>query len=358
MKKKLTIILIVAAEVLIAAAIALYFCVIQPAGVYQTAVEKMEAEDYEEAAELFHELGEYKDSDALEKLCEELMAKEALYQQALKRLKANDLPEAMELFAELGDYKDSPQYLSRFAFVCTNEIHYGLQRTYFNEYNEHGQLIRTIWGEWEEDEGPFSPAVYDSPWGETVYTYDSDGNLISSVENNGYLGYTLTTVYNTYGDPVSIEFENNNNPYLELYEYTYFENGEIETCTVSWYDLLDGGVQGDFRSSEKTTYQENGNYLVEYNSEVSSSYQMEVTVDAYGNDTKRIISNKDGTQTIYTFENQYDDEGNLISRANPGFFSYHYEYDDYGNQIAWYEAATLSMEYIYELIYAEPLPEA
>lgn len=107
---------------------------------YREAIKLYNAQDYEAAAEIFYELGEYEDSKQLYTRCQYWMAVELMeqgvysealprflklgdyedsqvraieckYQRAITELNSGNLSDAENLFLETPDYKQTPEYL-------------------------------------------------------------------------------------------------------------------------------------------------------------------------------------------------------------------------------------------------------
>ena len=99
---------------------------------YQKAVKAFESEDYEEAAVLFEEIVEYKDSSEL--------LNESQYQIASQLFKMSDYLEAIELYAELGDYKNSYNFLNTSYYNLGHEAYlakeYDQATEYFNKMDK------------------------------------------------------------------------------------------------------------------------------------------------------------------------------------------------------------------------------
>ena len=100
--KKLVIIIVSIAAgliILAGAAFAVWKLVITPSNEYEKACALMDDGEYDDAIEIFEDLGDYKD-------CSEKIT-ESKYQKALRTLDDGEYTIAEELFKELGDYRDS-----------------------------------------------------------------------------------------------------------------------------------------------------------------------------------------------------------------------------------------------------------
>lgn len=76
---------------------------------YNSAVQKMDEGDYEEAISMFEGLGEYKESQK--------KIQEATYAWAEEKASSGDRNGAKELFESLGDYKDAPERVRRYVIL-------------------------------------------------------------------------------------------------------------------------------------------------------------------------------------------------------------------------------------------------
>lgn len=88
---------------------------------YDSAVEYIQNQDYNTAADLLKRAYEYKDAPELLKECEGLAAckeSEEKYQKALEYMKKGAYKNAVNLFSELGEYKDSAEMLKECDYRC------------------------------------------------------------------------------------------------------------------------------------------------------------------------------------------------------------------------------------------------
>ena len=87
---------------------------------YQSALELMESDYYEEAGEIFSALGEYKDASILSMDCEERIKEKELrsvYQEAIQYMNEQKYAKAAELFTQLGNYDNAHEM----ADICTGQ---------------------------------------------------------------------------------------------------------------------------------------------------------------------------------------------------------------------------------------------
>ncbi len=128
-RKKL---LIIAAAVLVVVVLAYYLiaCVILPQSRYTAAEELLVAGKYEEAAQAFAEMGEYKDAAD--------MVQEVKYVQAEALFQQGDLALARTKFVQLGNYKDASDRV--------NECKYKQAEEFFQQekFNEAQRIFREL----------------------------------------------------------------------------------------------------------------------------------------------------------------------------------------------------------------------
>ena len=195
-----------------------------------------------------------------------------------------------------------------------------------NEYNEFGELTRN------------RIIKTDGTVQETIYEYDSNGNLIKTgtTDENGEISFWWEYDYDSNGRLARDRACNSNGMNEVRYRYEYDENG----------------------NPSKKTY-------IESDGEESSWYIYEC--DSKGNIIKSsyyfVLSGLSEWE-----ETEYDENDNIIKRTyfyNSGlnFYGNEYEYDEEGNVIKNSEFSekgdrgTTKTEYSYEDIYPEALPE-
>lgn len=84
--------------------------VIKPSIAYKQAQELLSNEQYTDALNIFNQLGTYKESVQLGKLCSEQLALQETYERAISQYEHSHFALAYETFAMLGEYKDSADY--------------------------------------------------------------------------------------------------------------------------------------------------------------------------------------------------------------------------------------------------------
>ena len=101
---------------------------------YDRAMDLYKTGSYEEAAVLFEQLGDYKDSAD--------MARSSRYQQAKLAYQREEYQAARDLFLQLGDYSDSADWVTR----CTQGMDYERAMEFFNQgkYGEAAALFTKL----------------------------------------------------------------------------------------------------------------------------------------------------------------------------------------------------------------------
>lgn len=82
---------------------------------YNTGIEKYINQDYQEAQQILHDLGNYKDSVkysiASEKAMLEFQHNDSIYKKAIKFFKKGKYQQSLELFEQISDFKESKKYI-------------------------------------------------------------------------------------------------------------------------------------------------------------------------------------------------------------------------------------------------------
>lgn len=141
---------------------------------YKSAMDLFEKEEFEEAIEIFKELGDYKDS--LE------MIMEIKYNHGLKLLDGKDYYEAIKIFEDLGDYKDSNELEKQSKYLLGKayfERHdYVKAISFFEQIKEYGDspnfLIEAIYLEAIKQ-------YSDGSFGEAKKLFNQVGNYKSAI---------------------------------------------------------------------------------------------------------------------------------------------------------------------------------
>lgn len=103
---------------------------------YHSAVSSMEAGEYEEAMEIFEDLGEYEDSTERMEECRA----QVMYLSAVSLMEAGEYEEAMKIFEGLGDYKDSTERMAKCEYYIMFDAKEG-DTVSFGNYNGSTEWI-------------------------------------------------------------------------------------------------------------------------------------------------------------------------------------------------------------------------
>jgi len=293
---------------------------------------------------------------------ETLSAQEKDYQEAKILLDRGQYQEAYDLFLSLGDYQDAEIYLSNFQYrmVRENDMEY--------VYNSLGQLaeIRDASGE------PIYTYHYDEAGRliqetrksvQLTYTYNQDG-FLETLEATGELQYSGSQAhriayYDDHGNMWKLEMLRTDNAQpmqVLIWEYVYDDNGYIQSFRFH--------EEGETEAKVYTLGDKNEHFFM-----VDNSY----------NPPTLYSWNDEGFETIYTYMKNgdtpvertvhgrrwYDERGYILREdlegANYVDSTFENTYDENGNLI--YQKQTTSQgkvyEYniTYELIYVAPLGE-
>jgi TolA-binding protein len=178
---------------------------------YKNAMSMYEAGQYEEAATIFTELGDYEDSSAMVLTCQ--------YEGAKSDYDAGDYDGAKETFTALGDYEDSADWV----LACT----YGQAKTLADAGNyEEAKALFSELGDYQDSADQITACSYDE--------------ATSLYENGDYEeAKTLFESLNGYADSSSMISACDYGSALELYE-----NGDYEGA-ADIFSGLKGFVDSD-----------------------------------------------------------------------------------------------------------------
>ena len=341
--------IIVAAAVIISG-------MVKKTNAYNDALALLDAGQYEEAIEAFTALEGYKDSaeyiriaeNAIEEL-ERAAELEETYNNAIQLLdsgvSANE-NEAYHILMGLGDYKDAKELLADFQYAIITEIaesnvENNGDYTRFYEYDDRGLLTEKRYDggathsyRYNED-GKLVREIVSLDWCTTDYQYNDNG-IISCIKHaqsrevsSGNICY-LTTDYDDNGNPIKIQDDDNRCAWTFVYHYAadgtissiecvYRSRHEEGSMTVN---LADNGWELYHTAKDRNliikSKDENEHQITSY--AVIYSYFDGLVIrkrriceyDAYGNLTKDIIFNDSGKEQLnYSYENSYDEMGNL-----------------------------------------------
>ena len=284
------------------------------ADAYAKAESLLAAGNYAEACATFDALGNY--SDSKDRL------KESLYHQAVWLLEQGEDEAAYDSFQAAGDYGDAREQLGKFkpmiAAIVYSENDKEVSTTNY-EYTVDGNVEK----EWIED----SYAV--------EYTYNSGGALIQATRLNYYYLIAgnpaqVLTDFDANGSPIKMDDEGDHDVWE--FDYEYAEDGSILsmmcTYTKRYSDPItevlnfaeyEGKFYADSSSVGGTMYLKaelnDGTWaryrIYIHDSKIVLEEQSITQNDSYGNPILLIGTNVLGVQYTHTYENTYDEQGNL-----------------------------------------------
>ena len=189
-------------------------------------------------------------------------------------------------------------------------------------YTEDGTLVFSNTYEYYDD-GKLKTVTADD--GTTKYTYDDHGNIASKTYNSDAI-CEYTNKYDTLGNLISKEYEDQGIHYFVEYEYDSDGNCIKET------DTLDDGSDSSVYVIE-SEYREDGTLSLRtgyYNDQLNYEYRYNWYGDqVYAKNYNLYDSSK---YTITETEYTYDEYGNIIE-AKDDTAVITYEYDEYGNVV-------------------------
>lgn len=335
---------------------------------YNNAIDLMEAGQYEEAAEILSELGDYKDSN--EKLKEaleavKLMEMEESYQAVLELLAENTVEThqtAYQMLLKLDDYKDAKEILSDFQLLKSywefnsgkshiqetyqysssgyqvTDTHNGEETSYTYKFNEQGQLLE------KRGQNNYLQEYRYHPNGEMAY---SSYPAVSEYETHKYIGF-YEAEYDTHGMPISWKYKEKNTYENQWnWDYHYREDGSIISVDIRYQNGQDEGfLTVDLESQGlEIVVDETGFSLPKYRS-VSEDGKTEMIYTVAWRENELVLS------MIETME--YDDHHNVIvqtyysSNAEPSTYTYQYTYDEKGQKLSCTNDWGGTTEYTYD----------
>lgn len=144
-----------------------YFTIIRPEQRYQSATELFESGQYNEAMEIFGDLGSYKDSSEQVEVCADAIRQEQ-YQEAVMLYDGGQFDEALTLFEELSDFSDSKEYIVNCQTRIMQEIAPAYEWSFDENLSESNGTESTAYGD---------TTIMDLG-GVSVATFDGDGDYI------------------------------------------------------------------------------------------------------------------------------------------------------------------------------------
>jgi len=273
---------------------------------YNTAIGLMDEERYEEAIDIFTELGDYADSVEFIKACKEAIV-DRPYKTALRLLAQKKYREAYDIFQNINGYKDSEDYLGCF-YSLPERVDHTTDDTvvsvadYTYEFNEQGVLVK-----------------------ETKESTDHNGN--TSREISYQMEFDQNRVLS-----VDIDGNGATSPYIRLYRRIFgYEGGRITTLkygyvdkeesqySTTYYEYHPNGRLKSVKDIDETSiYDENGNLIfhewIEKPRSITHNYQY--SYDQNGNKvelvhTQKNFEGKVVSNNVLKWEYVYD-SGKLI----------------------------------------------
>lgn len=249
------------------------------------------------------------------------------YEKAIENIAKGKYDEAYDIFEDLGDYKDAEEYLSKFRYVNTSQIYNydGGKLTYNTKFNENGVIVEI-----------------EIPEDETIvnFFYDEKGNRIKmEVAINGSKHATFAYTYNSYGDLIKediIYYAWNGHT---VNEYTYNSSGKVNKCITT--DNYGTETTTYTYDSNGNLIEEIGKYSTKTYRYNSNGQLTKVTVDiGYSEDYIEYEYNSQGQliNVIYHDDYEYhvvkytyDSDGNLIKMikdyGGEGKYTTTYQYE-------------------------------
>lgn len=321
-KRNKLLVILAAVAVVIIAAVMVVTKVVMPANDYQKAAALMTAGSYEEAAQAFAALGDYKDAAAQKAVCDTAIAEaktEADYQAALAMFESGNAEGAADAFAALGSYKDSADRLAavetELAYRAAVQLHedekYGEAYEAFLALGDYADAAQYAAGYqyllveiYEESvTGGNIPRVYAAE--RQQFLYDAVGNVAKQ---------TITTSNENKADVVN------------QYAYSYYEDGtlkEVEYLDGSgWQDGIPtqgsynehGDFLGNSYNTYTWTYTGNGKEahadVVDANGRLR--YEIDRAADGAWTRSQLIYDSDLNLQPDDYYIEQYDANGNLV----------------------------------------------
>lgn len=224
---------------------------------------------------------------------------ETNYNSALNLIDAGDYEGAYKTLYSLGDYKDTVELLNNFKILPKDIRHTeGAEELYLvkYQYDLSGNVIKETW-------------IYDN-WREFfTYTYDSNGlktqEKYENWDDDSWI-YNYTYDLDSQGRVVK-EYWTDESGEVTTVTYTYNSNGKMLKRVVAW---ADGNV-----SNSEYTY--NGQGLLQKETYTSSSFNVTNIIEYTYDERNRITleTETDSNGNVYTNQYVYDDYG-IIQRIN------------------------------------------
>ena len=287
---------------------------------YEEASAYYAAGDYAEAAQRFEKLGRFRDASQLAQEARKADALQSSYRRAVKLLENARFDDAYELFAELGDYEDSAELALEARYrkgeALLAEGVYAEAPAVFTAlgaYRDAARIAAHFFDRLVSEETSFN-AECGGPL-TTVYEYDDEGRVFRKIEQfSAYEGQSdRVSVYQYNADDSWTVTENQVEKHYDV-QGNLLGEGDTPTYEYEYGFYEDGSVQYWIRS---TVW--------------DGEYCGSMAYDEQGNPTR--VENEDGTS--YSFMNEYkdgrlvkseryDNDGTMLDRTT-------YDYDGQGH---------------------------
>ena len=242
-------------------------------------------------------------------------AKQTTYNQACEMLNKGELQQAKEIFMQLGDYKDSAERVARFVLLPTRIyaeddgmgdkiVHYQTDLI----YNEHGELVKEV-GTYTDTEGPEHSKEF---------TYDESGKIINarflSEAGESHVSYE----YNEKGQLIKTVGCTEGADLGGINIFTYDENGNCITVKNSSYMGTDVSKYETSKpysiGSDYYTYNEKG-LCVQKSSDTNSLSKYTAEYNSFDMPTKVVYDSGEGFVSETHFS--YDEQGRCVKIETP-----------------------------------------
>lgn len=264
---------------------------------YEMAAVLFEAEKYEEAAQAFEALGEYRDAVSRAKHARSIIAEAGTYERALKFLENGRWDDAYNAFYSMGDYEDAQELAQEALYLKAVELAEkgeaeAAQELFrsLNDYKDAAKLADCFVSVLVSEDLSFN-AECGGPLTAT-YTYDEAGRIKSYTQLfSAYEGMSdRITEYSWSGDGAHSETVDGVKRDYDTWGVLIAENGE------SLYDF-DYGY-----------YEDGGIWYVGCYDKESGDFAGEQVFDERG----RLIRVTAADGSMKSFTNEYDEAGRLV----------------------------------------------
>lgn len=301
---------------------------VQKKNAYAEAIFLMEAGEYEAAVSTFEALGNYKDSRELFQKGKQAVEQCVIpYNKAISLLETAEpasVFEAYYILKSIIDYKDSSEILTHYRIVLTEVTSSNGTDDKIYYYNADGNIEK----------------IDKKDWVHTLYMYDKKNVLkrvmhsIGKDISTGEIAYRITT-YDKNGYPIKIKDEYS----AWEFEYDYSDDGVVNSVTCK-YTSIDGSSCDAFINLTETGEK----YYHHYSPNSGTLYLKTISNDGRSIQKYGVFQHLGEIVLCETNSEELDEHGNIIagteilaSFASSGGWAQHYTYentyDDYGNLI-------------------------